>query len=368
VLQRAAGWADRRFGVPMTMEARLGIGSVTKAFVAAAILRLETRGKLSTADRIDRWLPGVPSDKAGITISELLSHTAGVRRDVPDISDAATRDELVRAVLAEPLVDRIGGPFHYSNAGFDLLAAIVERASGTTLASFARRELLGPAGLTATGTAGTPELPDGPAARGYNEWKEVAAWTEWPAGWRGAGSGRMVSTALDLWRWGEAVQNDKALRPAENSVGAPRGPGDSTFYGYGMHISQTPTGHPIFIMGGDVDGYRAELRIYPDAERIIVVMTNEDRFSLGVQRRVIASALSRLAQGQDPPVPPAPAPPATRDPAIGAWQLATGGTVEIWSENGGLRLGARGQDAVDCFEPDPRRRVPAPPSASGSRR
>jgi len=211
--------------------------------------------------------------------------------------------------------------------------------------------------LFATGTAGAPGLPDGPAARGYNEWKEVSAWTEWPAGWRGRGSGRMVSTALDLWRWGEAVQNGKALRPAEWAKMSAHHAveDDSTIsYGYGMHISQTPDGQPVFIMGGDVDGYRAQLRLYPTAQRIIVITTNADLFGLGVQRRVIASTLSRLAQNQDAPEPPAPLPPAEHDPAIGAWQLPTGGTVEIWRENGALRLGARGQDAVNCFEPDAR--------------
>ena len=355
VLQRAAGFADRRFEVPMTMETRLGIGSVTKAFVAAAILRLETHGKLSTSDRIDRWLPDVPADKAGITIAQLLSHVGGIRRDVPDIPDAAPRDDLVRAILAEPLADRPGGAFHYSNSGFDLLAAIVERASGTTFSAFARRELLEPAGMTATGTANTPELPDGPAARGYNEWKEVAAWTEWPAGWRGNGSGRMVSNALDLWRWAEAVQNGKALRAAEwQAMSTWRADeGGDQGYGYGMHLAKGAAGQMVLIMGGDVDGYRAEIRFYPDAQRIIVITTNEDQFGLGVQRRVIASALSRLAQNQSPPLPPAPARVGAREPAIGAWQLPTGGRVEIWNENGRLRLGARGQDAVDCFEPDP---------------
>jgi len=356
ILSRAAGWADRRFDVPMTIETRLGIGSVTKAFVAAAILRLESQGKLATTDRIDRWLPDVPPDKASITIAELLSHTAGVRRDVPDIPDAAPRESLVRAVLAEPLADAVGGRFHYSNSGYDLLAAIVERIAGTSFPAFAEQELLAPAGMTASGTAGTPELAEGPAARGYDEWKEVAAWTEWPAGWRGRGSGRMVSTALDLWRWGEAVQNGKALRPAEwKQMSAWHATQeDSSGYGFGVHLAKNASGQSIVIMGGDVDGYSAELRIYPDAHRIIVVTTNSDLFGLGVQRRVIASTLSRLCQNQDPPEPPAPAPVVAHDPAIGAWQLPTGGTVEIWRENGELRLGAKGQDAIDCFEPDPR--------------
>lgn len=357
LVQKAAGWADRRFDVPMTMETRLGIGSVTKAFVAAAILRLETQGKLTTGDRIGRWLPGSPADKADITIAELLCHTGGIRLDVPDISVDAPRDMLVRAILADPLVDRPGGRFHYSNAGFDLLAAIAERASGTSFPEFVRRELLEPAGMVATGTAGTAELPDGPAARGYNEWKEVSAWTDWPAGWRGRGSGRMVSTALDLWRWGEAVQSGKALRAAEWAKMSARHAAkeDTTrHYGFGLHIAPMPDGQPMLLMGGDVDGYYADLFLYPRSQRIIVVTTNAGAFGEGVARHVIASTLARLAENQDGPAPPATVPPAEHDPAVGAWQLPTGGVVEVWRENGALRLGARGQDAVNCFEPDAR--------------
>src|SRR5262245_3855583 len=357
LVQRAAGWADRRFEQPMTMETRLGIGSITKNFVAAAILRLETQGKLSTDDRIAKWFPKAPADKSAITIAQLLSHTGGIRFNVPDIADDAPRDELVEAILADPLIDRPGAAFHYSNAGFDLLAAIVERASGSSFPEFVRRELLVPAGLVATGTAGTPELPNGPAARGYNEWKEISAWTEWPAGWRGRGSGRMVSTALDLWRWGEALQNGKALSKSEWQKMSARHTAkqdSSGYYGFGLHIVPARDGPPWYLIGGDVDGYYADLRLYPAAQRVIVVMTNTETFDSGVARHVIANTLSRIAQGQDVPMPPAPAPVGDRGPVVGAWQLPSGGTVEIWQENGALKLGARGQDAVSSFEPDAR--------------
>jgi len=358
LVERACGWADRRFAVPMVMETRLGIGSVTKNFVAAAILRLESRGRLRLDDPLGAHLPDVPADKAGITLAQLLSHTGGIARDGDDVSDHAGRDEVVRALLSAPLADPPGRRFRYSNAGFDLLAAVVERVSGASFDEFVRKELLEPAGLASAGIAGSPNLPEGPAARGYNEWKEVSAWTEWPAGWKGTGSGRMVAHARDLWRWAEGARTGKAITAAEWArMSEPRAwQEDSSRYGLGIHVQPLEGGATLLTMGGDVDGYRAEARIYPAGERVIVVLTNQDLFGLGVQRRIIANTLSRLAQGLGPPLPPATRPAATvrsAESPVGLWRLPTGGEVEIREELGQLRLGARGQDVVDLFEPDP---------------
>jgi CubicO group peptidase (beta-lactamase class C family) len=125
VIDRASGWADRRFAVPMSPETRLGIGSVTKNFVAAAVLRLASRHRLKVTDRLGDRLPGVPADKADIRLDQILEHTAGFHRDIPDGLDQATRDEVVSAVLSSPLAYLPGADFQYSNAGYDLLAAVV---------------------------------------------------------------------------------------------------------------------------------------------------------------------------------------------------------------------------------------------------
>jgi hypothetical protein len=165
----------------------------------------------------------------------------------------------------------------------------------------------------------------------------------------------MVSTARELWRWAEGLRSGRtlgadgwALMSARHSMDS-----DSAGYGYGVWVSQLSGARTLKTLGGDVEGYRAECRIYPEDDRVIVVLTNQDLFALGVQRRVIANALSRLAQGLDPPQPPAVAPPGARPAGIeGAWALPGGGRIEVWRENGRLRLGARGQEAVDLFEPD----------------
>src|SRR5580765_4245601 len=77
VLRRGYGMADREGGVPYDADTVFSIGSITKQFTAAAILKLEMQGKLHVDDAIGKYLPGVPEDKRAITLHQLLTHTSG---------------------------------------------------------------------------------------------------------------------------------------------------------------------------------------------------------------------------------------------------------------------------------------------------
>ena len=131
VLKKGYGLANRTSGQPYTPDLVASVGSVTKQFTGAAIVKLEAQGRLRTSDPISKYLPGVPADKASITIHHLLTHTAGFAGDLGGRDDdPITRDALVAKVLAAPLVSKPGEQFEYSNEGYALAGAIVERASG----------------------------------------------------------------------------------------------------------------------------------------------------------------------------------------------------------------------------------------------
>jgi CubicO group peptidase (beta-lactamase class C family) len=352
VLDRSIGLADRRTRAPVTRETIFGLGSITKTFTAAATLRLVSKGRVHLADRLDALLPNVPGDKAAITVDQLLSHRAGLRLDA-DLPDEATRDQVVRLILAQPLGWAPGEGFHYSNIGFDLLAAIVERRAGTDYDSFVRRELLEPAGMAHTGRAGVARLARFPAARGETEWGEATALREWPEAWHGTGAGRMVSNAPDLLRWGHALRDGKVLAPRERDLmfAAHAAQNDSASYGYGMQRIARTGGSMLYFHGGDVPGYRSELRIEPAADRYVVVVTNQDIWGEGFQRRVIGNTLARLAAGEAPRLPPDATFPLPDDPVLGSWLLPGGGRIEITERDGRMRVAARGQDAIDLFDP-----------------
>jgi len=133
VLSKGYGVADKSRGTPMTAETVISIGSITKQFTAAAILKLEMQGKLNVDDPITKYFPIVPPDKAGITLHHLLTHTAGLDEDYGGTDyEEVSRDEILKRVFSRPLKWEPGKRHLYSNAGYSLLGAIVEIVSGQT--------------------------------------------------------------------------------------------------------------------------------------------------------------------------------------------------------------------------------------------
>ena len=352
LLDRSIGLADRRTKAPVTRETLFGLGSITKTFTAAATLRLASEGRIGLDDPIAKLLPGVPKDKAAITVDQLLSHRSGMRLDA-DLPDEATRDAIVKKILAQPLGWAPGEGFHYSNIGFDLLAAIIETRAKTDYDSYVRREFLEPAGMAHTGRAGVARLDAFPAARGETEWGEATALREWPPAWHGTGAGRMVSTAHDLLLWAHALRDGKVLTAKERDLMFARHADepDSASYGYGMQRITRADGTMLYFHGGDVPGYRSEMRIDPPSKRDVIVITNHDLWGEGFQRRVIGNTLARLAAGEAPRLPPDAAFPAPDDPAVGGWTLPDGSRIEIAERDGRLQLYAIGQSAIDLFDP-----------------
>jgi hypothetical protein len=131
LLAEGLGLADREAGARWRPTTVSTIGSITKQFTAALVLRLEEEGLLSVQDPIGRHLDGVPPDKQGVTLHHLLTHTSGIEDlEGADDWDPIGREEFVRRALAAPLSARPGERYSYSNAGYSLLGAIVERRTG----------------------------------------------------------------------------------------------------------------------------------------------------------------------------------------------------------------------------------------------
>lgn len=362
LLHRAYGLADREFQRPMTTETLFNIGSLTKQFTAAAILRLEMDGKLQTADTLGKYLPEVPPDKAEITIHQLLTHTAGLKRDAIRQTETVTREEAVRRILASPLESKPGEKFHYANAGYQLLAAIIETASGQSYEDYITQKLLTPAGLTHTGFFSQSRWEAQDVARGYNEWKEIGAFPDWPRSWNHTGSGNIVSTADDLYRWHLALQTDRILskQAREKLFTKATATPEGDFYGYGWFVGKAADGGTLISHGGDNIGYRAEFRWYVEPDRVVILLTNQDLYGYGVQRRVMASNLAHILAGEDYKSPP----PVIRLSLeamrryTGIYTLLSGASFKIWLDADHLALGARGRQAIDALaypnrDPDP---------------
>jgi CubicO group peptidase (beta-lactamase class C family) len=283
VLKRGYGYANRETKEPYTVDMVSTIGSVTKQFTGAAIVKLEMMGKLKTSDPISKYLPGVPADKQAITIHHLLTHTAGFSGDMGGSDEEPIeRDALVARVLAEPLIAPPGTEFEYSNEGYALAGAIIERVSGQGYEAFLREHLFLPADMNETGY----QLPTWPMSRlpiGYGpqggEWGRVFKnnWLPDGPGWWLRANGGMHSSLDDMYRWHLALESTNILSAEAlkqyltghvPSMGSER-------YGYGWGVEPTRRGTTAITHNGGNGFFFTDVRRYVDEKVVIIAMSNQ---------------------------------------------------------------------------------------------
>ena len=132
------------------------IASTTKFFTAICILQLQEEGKLSESDYIKKYFPGLPKDKTPITIQHLIEQTSGLSSTF--ISEGMeNRDSAVTEILKQKLLSPAGKEFNYANDNYILLAAIIEKISGTTWENYIKEKILIPSGMKHTGFWGNED-------------------------------------------------------------------------------------------------------------------------------------------------------------------------------------------------------------------
>ena len=228
---KSYGHLDCARTTPMRADALVDSGSITKAFTYAAIYKLVEEGRLKLDDRIGELFANVPDDKKGITVSQLLDGQSGFADFVgPDGSVPTadtevilhdyvplTKQQLLRSAFASPLQYAPGAKEEYSNLAYQLLAAIIEQASGRSYEEYVRERILLPAGMRSTGYV----LPDyrsrifAQQCKGNEAWGDPVTKGLWKNGvsWNLIGAGGMMTTLDDLRRWTDASVNGKLFRP-----------------------------------------------------------------------------------------------------------------------------------------------------------
>jgi len=283
VLAKGYGFADRARRIRYTAETIAPIGSVTKQFTAAAVLKMEMMGRLRVEDSIAKYLPGVPEDKRSVTLHHLLTHTSGIGRVPGGDDDPIERDDLVRQALALPLRFQPGERFEYSNEGYSLAAAIVEHSSKKSYEEFLRENLFQLAAMHSTGYV-LPPWNREQMAHGYNQMGrdtgtfESVNWGPTGPGWHLKGNGGILSTPGDMLRWHQALLGESILSAAAKEKlfkpYVPTDAGDS--YGYGWGILTTPRGTKLVAHNGGNGIFFTEFRRYLDEGLVIFAQSNGD--------------------------------------------------------------------------------------------
>jgi CubicO group peptidase (beta-lactamase class C family) len=351
LLSRGYGMADREAGIPVSAETAFDIGSITKQFTAAAILKLEMEGKLNVAEPVSRWFPGVPADRQAMTLHHLLTHSSGLRDGFGGDEEVATRDSLAGVILNSELLWAPGTRYQYSNAGYTLLAAIVEKASGMPYERYMRERLFAPAGMSRTGYVGVQWRP-GELAAGYRGGQRRGLPTEqnWAADgpyWNLRGNGGILSTLPDLFRWHQALEGETILSAeAKRKMWTPHvaeGPEGQSHYGYGWAIMKTNRGTPLITHNGGNGIFFADFRRYVDEGVVVLVASN----TTDAPAEYALTPMLRLLFGGDYTAPPAAVSgdPARAAALAGTYRLPGGGTVTVTADGTTLRLSPAGQEA-----------------------
>jgi D-alanyl-D-alanine carboxypeptidase len=277
----ARGLARLQPATPMRPNARFRIGSITKTFVAALVLKLAEDGKLELDDTVERWLPRAIAGGRRITIRQLLSHTSGLpdyvedSRVVRDLDRRWTPEELVALADGQPRSRR--GRFAYASTNYVLLGLVAERAGGAPLARQLTNRIFQPLGLRRTTFA--PGILSGGFVRGHRPPshqgvvtgppREVEPSSVW---WSGAAGG-IVSTAEDVQRFYAALLGGRLLPPASLRQMEELIPAGRNQYGLGIAVFPTPCG-PAWGHTGNVGGVVVVAWNTPDARRQLVLVVN----------------------------------------------------------------------------------------------
>jgi CubicO group peptidase (beta-lactamase class C family) len=283
---RATGLASRAWNAPNAIDTKLNLASMGKMFTSVAIAQLVQQGKLAYTDTIAKLLPEYPNaDARKITVHQLLTHTSGLGDYFNEEYERMSKDRL-RAVrdyfplfVQKPLLFEPGSSWSYSNAGFMVLGAIIEKVSGEDYFTYEQRHVWAPAGMRDTGAFeldhDTPNLAigythvpgDAPGAWTNNLFLHVV---------KGGPAGGSFSTAPDLVRFSNALLAGKLIdrehlavvtsKKVDEPVGA---------YGYGFDVSRV-RGHAAFGHNGGFAGISTSLTVIPDLGVTIVVLSNLD--------------------------------------------------------------------------------------------
>ncbi len=331
VLFRAArGEADVDGDVPLQPDSVFRIGSMTKQFAAAGLLKLVEAGKLGLDDPLAQHLPGWPGGER-ITVLQLLNHTAGVPSytALPGYMDGPIRQDLTTAQMLDVFRDlppdfEPGAGWSYSNSGYVLVGAVIEAASGKPWHAWLEEALFEPLGMRHTGYGHDPRFA-AQQVHGYSRDGHALQPMQPMSMTQAHAAGALVSTVDDLLAWNRALHEGRVL--SETSYArmiTPAGEAAAPGIGYGLGLfTATLRGQPFLDHGGHIFGFISSLSYVPGSDITVVILENDDSEDGEEEADALARRLAALALGQPFPEPRAvPVEPATLQAAEGVYRFA----------------------------------------------
>ncbi len=301
----ASGMAEMELGVPLTADNVFRIGSITKQFTSAGILLLEEQGKLKVTDDINTYLPGFPTHGHTITIDNLLSHTSGIFNYTsipgyisgPAIRKDVSTEELIEVFADLPMDFEPGTEYRYSNSGYVLLGAIIEKVSGQSYEEFMQAEIFDTLGLENTYHGGSQIIPG--RVSGYQGSIGEYSNADFLSMTQPHAAGVLLSTVDDMAKWTTALFNRDLLSKAslkKMTADFKLNNGEHAGYGYGFSVGAR-FGEQEIAHSGGIHGFASSGIWLPKRKVYVVVLSNFASVSPGY----LAARLAFDAAGVDYP-------------------------------------------------------------------
>lgn len=288
IFSKGYGFANKTGNIPFTPSTLCSMGSITKNFTAAAILKLEESGKISLNDNLRKFFPDVPQDKAYITLHQLLTHSSGFSEildsDKGDYQVIKAR-EYLEAAFRQALRFQPGTKAIYTNVGMSILGIIIEQVSGMDYEAFLKKEFFQPIGIRHIGYQ-FPQEKGISIAHGYRkgqDWGTHQGHFNSAGGgpyWNLKANGGLEASLNEMYLWANAFTYPSVLsKVSVERMFTPQIIEDNTdgFYsfGYGCNVSKSRRNTRVIDNGGSNGIYFARLLRYPEEGLVFYMVTNE---------------------------------------------------------------------------------------------
>ncbi len=309
--QKGYGVSNRLTRKALTANDHFRVGSITKTFTAAAILRQVDKGAISLDDTVSKYVSGIPNGNI-ITVRDLLSMRSGLHEYTSDIvyqvslallpTMPFTPQNAVNIMKKKAPAFAPGTQYSYANSNYILLGLILEKTTGKKVQNVIADEVIKPSGLTNTTFPTNATMP-APYSRGYGpnpilsflvkDYTAINPTVAWTAG-------AVVSTHADLAKFSKALHGGTLLSPAmqaaqQNFCPIPHGgegfPAQAG-YGFGMMQLGKWQGH-----NGSIPGFGSVAFYNPSNGATITIMTNTWRDDFAVYGKILPKVVERLYPG-----------------------------------------------------------------------
>lgn len=288
IFRKSYGMADIELNVPMADNMVFRIGSLTKQFTAASIMKLFEQNKIALSDPIDKYLPNFPTHGHTITIENLLTHTSGIgnftnleKVMMETTEKGLTVDQIIKYFENEPREFDPSREYKYSNPGYILLGAIIEKISGMTFQEFVKTEIFTP--LEMENSYYGDEVAIIPRrVNGYHRVEDGFTNSEHFNSAIPHAAGGLVSSMDDLLKWNDSFHSGEVVSLSSyQKMTTPftLRSGNATEYGYGVEILKTSSGDLIAHQGG-IFGFQSFIGTLPNMGLQIIILTNTDNPSI----------------------------------------------------------------------------------------